>query len=196
MPTPPISGILAPHMVPLDDRGEIAEPELRRHVSWLIDRGIKDSSGDVSHMLRLIAAVRLVRPDFSFLTGWDPALVPMLAAGCDGGTNAASTVMPELTRALFDAAREGRLAAALRMQHRLTELFDALFGGVDFPEGFRAGGELRGFRMGVSRQPLADEQRAERVRLADRVRSLLEKLGVDMGQPDRAAELPLEARSG
>jgi hypothetical protein len=59
-------------------------------VSWLIDRGIKDSSGDVSHMLRLIAAVRL----------------------------------------------------------------------------------------------------------ADRVRSLLEKLGVDMGQPDRAAELPLEARSG
>ena len=64
--------------------------KLRRHVSWLIDRGIKDSSGDVSHMLRLIAAVRL----------------------------------------------------------------------------------------------------------ADRVRSLLEKLGVDMGQPDRAAELPLEARSG
>jgi len=35
-----VSGILAPHMVPLDDSGRIAEPELRRHVSWLIDRGI------------------------------------------------------------------------------------------------------------------------------------------------------------
>lgn len=313
MSAAPITGILAPHMVPLDDRGQIAEPELRRHVSWLIDRGIhglypngstgeflrftveerrrittivcdeargrvpvvagaaeanvtetlraceaavaagaravavvspfyyrlspanvlayfreigrhspidvtlynipmlaspidvatvrrlaeefpriigiKDSSGDVSHMMRLIAAVRPVRPEFSFLTGWDPALVPMLAAGCDGGTNATGNVVPELTRAIFDAVRAGRLDAALRMQHRLTELFDATFGGVDFPEGFRAASELRGFRMGVSRQPLADEQRAERGRLVERVRGLLETLGVDMNQPERAASL-------
>jgi 4-hydroxy-tetrahydrodipicolinate synthase len=308
-----ISGILSPHMVPLDDRGQIAEPELRRHVSWLIDRGIhglypngstgeflrftveerrritaivcdeargrvpvvagaaeanvtetiraceaalaagaravavvspfyyrlspanvlayfreigrqspidvtlynipmlaspidvptvrrlaeefpriigiKDSSGDVSHMMRLIAAVRPVRPDFAFLTGWDPALVPMLAAGCDGGTHATSNVAPELTRAIFDAFRAGRHDAARRMQHRLTELFDALFAGIDFPEGFRAGSELRGFRMGASRQPLADEQRAERGRVADRVRGLLEKLGVNINEPERAASL-------
>src|SRR5215831_14518446 len=35
-----LSGIFTPNLVPLDDRGEINEPELRRYVDWLIDRGI------------------------------------------------------------------------------------------------------------------------------------------------------------
>ena len=314
MAASPISGILTPHMVPLDDRGRIAEDELRRYVSWLIDRGvhglypngstgeflrftaeerrlitsivcdeargrvpvvagaaeanlaetiracehclaagaaavavvapfyyklspesvrayfrelgrqtpidltlynipmlaspidvatvrslaeefpritgIKDSSGDISHMGRLIAAVRPVRPDFTFLTGWDAALVPMLAVGCDGGTNATSGVLPELTRAVYDAARAGNLTAALELQRRLTALFDALFLGVDFPEGFRAGVELRGFRMGESRQPQSAEQRRERERLAARVQELLVALGVDPQRPGAAAALP------
>lgn len=152
--------------------------------------GIKDSSGDIAHMGRLIGAVRPLRPDFTFLTGWDPAIVPMLAIGCDGGTNATSGVLPELTRAVYDAARAGRLAEALVMQRRLTELFDALFLGVDFPEGFRTGLELRGFRMGRSRQPHTDGQRAELGALADRVRSLLAGLGVDPARPEAAARLP------
>ena len=35
--------------------------------------GLKDSSGDIPHMIRMIKAVRPNRPDFSFLTGWDAA---------------------------------------------------------------------------------------------------------------------------
>jgi len=35
-----ITGILRPHMVPLDERGQINEPELRRYVDWLISRGV------------------------------------------------------------------------------------------------------------------------------------------------------------
>ena len=61
---------------------------------------IKDSSGDLPHMMRMIAAVRPKRSDFSFLTGWDAALMPMLLIGCDGGTNATSGVVPEITRKL------------------------------------------------------------------------------------------------
>ena len=153
--------------------------------------GIKDSSGDISHMGRLIAAVRPVRPEFAFLTGWDAALVPMLAIGCHGGTNATSGVLPELTRAVYDAVRAGNLGAALGLQRRLTELFDALFLGVDFPEGFRAGVELRGFRMGASRQPHTAEQRAEVERLAMRVGGILAQLGVDPARAGGAAVLPV-----
>jgi 4-hydroxy-tetrahydrodipicolinate synthase len=317
MAASPISGILTPHMVPLDGRGRIDEAELRRYVSWLIDRGvhglypngstgefvrftaeerrqitsivcdeargrvpvvagaaeanvaetiracehclaagaaavavvapfyyklspesvrayfreigrhtpidvtlynipmlaspidvatvralaeefpritgIKDSSGDISHMGRLIAAVRPVRPDFAFLTGWDAALVPMLALGCNGGTNATSGVLPELTRAVYDATRAGNLTVALELQRRLTALFDALFLGVDFPEGFRAGVALRGFRMGDSRQPQSAEQRGDRERLAARVQELLVALGVDPQRPGAAAALPAVA---
>ena len=140
--------------------------------------GIKDSSGDVSHMIRMIAAVRPIRPDFSFLTGWDSALVPMLAVGCDGGTHATSGVTPELTRRVYDTARAGELDMAMGLQRQLTDMFDSLIQAPDFPEGFRVGVEARGFNMGASRQPATEAQTADRRRLADRVRARLDVLGL------------------
>ena len=35
-----IHGIFTPNIVPLDDDGEINEPELRRYVDWLIEHGV------------------------------------------------------------------------------------------------------------------------------------------------------------
>src|ERR1035437_2534801 len=35
-----LEGIFTPTLVPLDERGQIDEPELRRFISWLIDRGV------------------------------------------------------------------------------------------------------------------------------------------------------------
>ncbi len=46
-------------------------PTIRRLAEFERIIGIKDSSGDVAFMMRMIAAVRPVRPDFTFLTGWD-----------------------------------------------------------------------------------------------------------------------------
>jgi 2-dehydro-3-deoxy-D-pentonate aldolase len=86
---------------------------------------IKDSSGDISHMQRMIAAVRPNRPDFSFLTGWDAALMPMLLAGCDGGTHAVSGVVPELLREVYELTLAGRLDEARAKQYQLIKLFDA-----------------------------------------------------------------------
>lgn len=140
--------------------------------------GIKDSSGDVSHMIRMIGDVRPIRADFSFLTGWDSALVPMLAVGCDGGTHATSGVAPELTRRIYDTARAGDFRPAMVLQQQLTDLFDALIQAPDFPEGFRVGVETRGFRMGASRQPATESQSADRRGLADRIRARLDVLGL------------------
>lgn len=140
--------------------------------------GIKDSSGDISHMQRLIAAVRPIRPDFSFLTGWDACLVPMLLAGCDGGTHATSGVVPEVTRAIYDDVRAGRIEAAFARQRRLTDLLDVAFLGADFPEGFRIAAGVRGFAMGESRQPATEAQRKDRSTLAARIREAVERCGV------------------
>ncbi len=114
---------------------------------------IKDSSGDISQMIRMISAVRPNRPDFSFLTGWDPALMAMLLVGCDGGTNATSGIVPELTRQIYDLTLSGRLDQARSLQYKLVPLFDALVYSVDFPEGFRVALRLRGFDAGRGRQP-------------------------------------------
>ena len=40
MPQQRLQGIFTPNLVPMDARGEINEPELRRYVDWLIDRGV------------------------------------------------------------------------------------------------------------------------------------------------------------
>src|SRR5258708_6617909 len=274
-----LTGIFTPNLVPLDDRGEINEPELRRYVDWLIDRGvhglypngstgeftrftveerrriiaivvdqtrgrvpilagaaeanvketikaceyyhslgvravaivapfyyklspasvyayfaeigrntpidvtlyniplfaspidvptvrkladnferivaIKDSSGDIPHMIRMIQAVRPHRPEFSFLTGWDAALMPLLLIGCDGGTNATSGVVPEITRKLFDLTLAGRLDEAPKVQYALVTLFAPMIYSAEFPEGFRAAVNLLGVQMGPGRPPMA-----------------------------------------
>ena len=122
---------------------------------------IKDSSGDLPHMIRMIQAVRPNRPEFSFLTGWDAALMPMMLIGCDGGTNASSGVVPELTRKLYDLTKSLRLDEARKIQYDLVNLFDTMIYSAEFPEGFRAAVELRGFRMGRGRQPLSAEQQTD-----------------------------------
>lgn len=138
---------------------------------------IKDSSGDLAHMIRMIKAVRPNRPDFSFLTGWDAVLFPMLLIGCDGGTNATSGVVPEITRKLFDLTVAGRLEEARALQYKLVGLFDAMLYSADFPEGFRAALALRGFRTGVGRQPLSDEQQLQIEALRRTLQCLLAEEG-------------------
>jgi 4-hydroxy-tetrahydrodipicolinate synthase len=138
---------------------------------------IKDSSGDVPHMMRMISAVRHRRPDFSFLTGWEAALMPMLLIGCDGGTNATSGIVPEVTRRLFDLTNAGQLEQARDLQYRLLRLFDAMLYSAEFPEGFRVALSLRGIRTGPGRQPQSSLQQQSLARLKDQLYGLLTEEG-------------------
>jgi 4-hydroxy-tetrahydrodipicolinate synthase len=135
--------------------------------------GIKDSSGDIAHMLRMMSAVERARPDFAFLAGWEPAMAPMLAMGCHGGTFAMSGIVPEATRKIYELTGAGKWKAARRLQMRLTELFDVAVYGANFPEGIRAAAALRGFDFGASRQPADPAQRIDRGRLQQLIDDLL-----------------------
>ncbi len=81
--------------------------------------GIKDSSGDLAFMMRMIAAIRPIRPDFTFLTGWEAVLAPMLMVGCDGGTNASSNAVPEVTRRIYELCRAGKYEEAMQWNYRI-----------------------------------------------------------------------------
>jgi 4-hydroxy-tetrahydrodipicolinate synthase len=156
-------------------------PTIRRLAEFDRIVGIKDSSGDLAGMMRMIEAVRPIRPDFVFMTGWDAVLVPMLLAGCQGGTHATSGCVPEVTRAIYDLTTAGRIAEAFRLQYRLLELFDVVFGAGDFPEGFRLAASLRGFDFGAGRQPLTAEQQekiaAARGRIDVQIKDILAATG-------------------
>ncbi len=162
---------------------------------------IKDSSGDLPHMIRMIKAVRPNRPDFSFLTGWDAALMPLMLVGCDGGTNASSGVVPEMTRKLYDLTQAGRLDEARQLQYDIVEMFDTMIYSAEFPEGFRAAVELRGFRMGRGRQPLSSDQRTDLTALSRTLQCMLSRYGFTDepigGRPIDPADngLPTEAVS-
>ena len=121
--------------------------------------GIKDSSGDLPNMMRMISQIRPIREDFCFLTGWDAALVPMLVAGANGGTNATSGVVPELTRSIHRSVVAGKIDEAMKLQYQLLPLFDAMISIGEFPEGFRAGARSRGWDLGPGRVPLSDRQK-------------------------------------
>jgi 4-hydroxy-tetrahydrodipicolinate synthase len=155
----------------------ITVPVIRRLAEFERIAGIKDSSGDMAFMIRMIAAIKPIRPDFVFLTGWEAALMPMLLMGCDGGTHATSGVVPELTRMLYEKVRAGDLDTARQLQFRLIDLFDHLVYTADFPEAFRIAVELRGFKMGAGRQPLSEKQRVDQAALGRVIRCILSDFG-------------------
>ena len=99
--------------------------------------GIKDSSGALAFMMRMISAVRPHRPDFSFVT-----------------------------RRIFELSTEGKFDEAMKWNYRILELFDAMLYPFEFPDGFRAAAELRGFNFGVGRQPQSPAQKSDREALA------------------------------
>jgi dihydrodipicolinate synthase/N-acetylneuraminate lyase len=135
--------------------------------------GIKDSSGDLAFMMRMIAAVRPARPDFTFLTGWEAVLVPMIMIGCDGGTHATSNAVPEVTRKIYDLSRAGKYEEAMKWQYRVLELFDLMLYQFEFPDGFRAATDLRGFHFGSGRQPQTGAQRVQREKLSAALQCIL-----------------------
>jgi hypothetical protein len=102
-------------------------------------------------------------------------------------------VVPELTRQMYELARSRQYEQAMTLQYRLLELFDAMFYPADFPEGFRAAVELRGFAMGRSRQPLSASQQVDRENLQRLLRCILSDFGyVDApaeGCPPRKSDL-------
>jgi 4-hydroxy-tetrahydrodipicolinate synthase len=99
--------------------------------------------------------------------------MPMLLIGCDGGTNATSGVVPEITRKLYDLTLLGKLDAARELQYRLLRLFDAMIYSAEFPEGFRAALRLRGISTGRGRQPQSPMQQLQLDKLSNELQCLL-----------------------
>src|SRR5258708_12668382 len=73
-----LEGIFTPTLVPLDERGQINEPELRRFVSWLIDRGVHGlyPNGSTGEFTRFTTAER--RPIIEVVADQTRGRVPIL----------------------------------------------------------------------------------------------------------------------
>lgn len=139
--------------------------------------GVKDSSRDFPRFLNTLHAIKPERPDFSCLIGCEEILFPSLLMGGDGGTIATSGVVPEVVMQLYRAFRAGRHDEAKRIQFQLLDLIDAMLHGTNFPEGFRAGLSLRGFKLGSSRQLLSPREQSDIESIRGRIACLLADCG-------------------
>ena len=85
---------------------------------------------------------------------------------------------------IYNDARGGNWAEAKRLQFKLIELFSLMVGAPNFPEGFRAGYELRGFTAGHARFPLSAGEQA----IIETMRGRLACLLADAGFAEAAGE--------
>src|ERR1700674_5524582 len=78
-----LQGIFTPTLVPLDDRGQINEPELSRFISWLIERGVHGlyPNGSTGEFTRFTAEER--RRIVQTVTHEAAGRVPVLAGAAE-----------------------------------------------------------------------------------------------------------------
>jgi 4-hydroxy-tetrahydrodipicolinate synthase len=139
--------------------------------------GVKDSSRDFPRFLCTLHAIKPQRPDFACLIGCEEILFPSLFMGGDGGTIATSGVVPEVVMKLHRDFLAGNFEEAKRIQLKLLDLINAMLYGTNFPEGFRAGMSLRGFKLGTTRQLLSPKEQCDLEEIRAKIACILADCG-------------------
>jgi len=141
----------------LDPHTSLALLESEPHIV-----GIKDSSGEVDHLLRF-AEARANR-DWTLLIGDDRHSLASAEAGWDGAISGIACCCPELLAALHGSVRRGDLEQARRCQGLLDELITHL-ATLPTPWGVRVVLRMRGIDTGPLPLPLAPERTIQIARI-------------------------------
>lgn len=112
--------------------------------------GIKEASGDISKVLKIIAECGSDLPVYS---GNDDQTVAIMALGGKGLISVVSNVLPLETNAMVTAAANGDFDLAALMQRKLLPLTDLLFCQVN-PIPVKAAMKYVGYDVGECRMPL------------------------------------------
>ncbi len=86
--------------------------------------GVKDATGDLA---RPLLTRHVIGSDFCQLSGEDATAVPFLAAGGSGCISVSANVAPRLCARMQRAWRDGDVAEAMELQHKLMPLHLAMF---------------------------------------------------------------------
>lgn len=152
--------------------------------------GTKDTSRDMPRFQQILHEIKSQRPNFACLMGWEELLCTSLFMGGDGGTLSSAGVVPEVIMKIYAEARAGNWAEAKRVQFKLLDLFSLMVNAPNFPEGFRAGYELRGFQPGRARFPLSPGELEKMADIRARIACVLAECGFPEAAHDCAVEAP------
>jgi 4-hydroxy-tetrahydrodipicolinate synthase len=112
--------------------------------------GMKFSNYDVPGF---IATLREAGDQLAVLSGEEPLFATHVALGAKGGVLASASLYPEYWIKVFDLARSGDLAGALKMQHRIDPVLTAIYRETN-PGPLKALMKMAGQDVGPVRLPL------------------------------------------
>lgn len=138
--------------------------------------GMKDSSGDPDYV-RTIALQMRGRSDFTLLVGPEHMLLESLRIGVHGGVCGGANLFPRLFVSLYRAARSGDLSTAEKLQQRVIEIGELLYGigeaQSSYLRGLKLGLELLGICRGTLASPYLSTDAGRHEMLGERLKEYL-----------------------
>ena len=132
--------------------------------------GVKEASGDLEQMKSVIKSRK---PGFSVLSGDDNMTLDLIKAGGDGIISVASNLIPDRMVGMVNAALDGRLKEAEKMNHDLGDFFKACFIETN-PIPIKTAVAMQGKCEEVFRLPMCTMEDANRKKL----KQVLETMGL------------------
>ena len=129
--------------------------------------GVKDATADP---VRPLDTRQAIKKPFCQLSGEDPAVLALLAAGGDGCISVTANVAPRSCAALHERWQAGDAKGTLAVQERLMPLHRALFAETS-PGPVKYAASLLGHCTSEVRLPLVEPAPATRDRIAQAMRS-------------------------
>jgi len=130
-------------------------------------RGIKDSSGNFAQTLEFLA----ISKEFQVLAGRDGLILSTLLHGGSGAISSVSCAFPELALGIYNNYVKGDLDAATSFQLRFARLRQTFELGT-FPSVIKKALELRGFKVGRPRAPVAELDAAKTAQLKEVIKNV------------------------
>ncbi|MBI1320827.1 MAG: hypothetical protein GC168_18030 [Candidatus Hydrogenedens sp.] len=149
--------------------GNFLSPALTMRLANDFDNivGVKDSSGDMSHLSMLLTRAP---KGFQVCNGCDPFGFQSFVAGACGAVSGTANVCGDLYVKLFDLVQAGNLKAAWKAQMKLVELCDVLQYGRNLAL-FKEAMRLRGIDPGYVRPPMRELTKDEKKKLEAALRA-------------------------
>ncbi|WP_456635168.1 4-hydroxy-tetrahydrodipicolinate synthase [Bradyrhizobium sp. USDA 10063] len=137
------------HDVPSRTLRELSDATLARLAESEQFIGLRDSSGDVSRLVRMRTSLP---PHFRLLSGDDLTALPFMAAGGHGCISAVQNLVPELCQAVYASLNEGRLQSARYLFSRLVPIAGLL--AAEHPAALKCALALLGLIQPDTRLPI------------------------------------------
>lgn len=115
--------------------------------------GMKDSSGDMLYLSKVMGIVNEIRPDFMVFTGQDAVFLPSLTIGASGCMSALCWMLDEAAADIWQSYKKLDLKHATEIQLRIIQLVRHL-DAIAFPENYRILSEIVGISAGKPQRSL------------------------------------------